>query len=149
MNRLSTLTRLDARAPTRVGRGGKRGKTSGKGTKGQNARAGHHKRPELRDIIKKFPKLRGHGKNRARTVNDARLVSKTVSLAAIEKAYKAGETVSPVTLVAKRVVEQRGKKLPDVVIVATGTITKAITLEKARVSAAAKAAIEAAGGTVK
>jgi ribosomal protein L15 len=46
-------------------------------------------------------------------------------------------------------VEQRGKKLPDVVIVATGNITKAITLEKARVSAAAKAAIEAAGGTVK
>ena len=26
-----------------VGRGGKRGKTSGRGTKGQNARAGHKK----------------------------------------------------------------------------------------------------------
>ena len=36
----------------RVGRGGKRGKTSGRGTKGQNARAGHRKRPEMRDIIK-------------------------------------------------------------------------------------------------
>jgi large subunit ribosomal protein L15 len=149
MNRLSTLTRLDARAPTRVGRGGKRGKTSGKGTKGQNARAGHHKRPELRDIIKKFPKLRGHGKNRARTVNDARLVSKTVSLMAIEKAFKAGETVSPKTLVEKRVVVQRGKKLPDVVIVATGSLTKSVTVEKVRFSVAAKAAIEKAGGSVK
>src|SRR3989344_3455280 len=37
----------------RVGRGGKRGKTSGRGTKGQNARAGRKKRPELRDFIKK------------------------------------------------------------------------------------------------
>jgi large subunit ribosomal protein L15 len=149
MNRLSTLTRLDARSPTRVGRGGKRGKTTGKGTKGQNARAGHHKRPELRDIIKKFPKLRGHGKNRARTVNDSRLVSKTVSLMAIEKAYKAGETVNPSTLVMKRVVMQRGKKLPDIVIVATGALTKSVIIEKVRFSAAAKAAVEAAGGSVK
>ncbi len=46
-----------------VGRGGKRGKTSGRGTKGQNARAGRKKRPELRDIIKHIPKLRGRGKS--------------------------------------------------------------------------------------
>ena len=43
-----------------VGRGGKRGKTSGRGTKGQKARAGHRIRPALRDIIKKIPKLRGY-----------------------------------------------------------------------------------------
>lgn len=47
----------------RVGRGGKRGKTSGRGTKGQNARAGRKKRPELREIIKHVPKLRGRGKS--------------------------------------------------------------------------------------
>ena|SRR3989344_3863951 len=46
-----------------VGRGGKRGKTSGRGTKGQNARAGHKNRPELRDFIKRVPKLRGRGKS--------------------------------------------------------------------------------------
>lgn len=46
-----------------VGRGGTRGKTSGRGTKGQNARAGHKNRPELRDFIKRIPKLRGRGKN--------------------------------------------------------------------------------------
>ena len=40
----------------RVGRGGGRGKTSGRGTKGQNARAGHKKRPEIREILKKLPK---------------------------------------------------------------------------------------------
>lgn len=49
--------------PKSVGRGGKRGKTSGRGTKGQNARAGRKKRPEIRDFIKRFPKLRGRGKN--------------------------------------------------------------------------------------
>lgn len=148
MNRLSTLTRLDARAPTRIGRGGRRGKTSGKGTKGQNARAGHHKRPEIRDTIKKFPKLRGHGKNRARTVNDARLVSKPVSLAAIEKAYTDGETVNPQTLVEKKLLMQRGKKLPDVVIVANGSVSKKVTVEKCRTTGPAKAAIIAAGGSV-
>lgn len=46
-----------------VGRGGTRGKTSGRGTKGQNARAGRKKRPEMRDIIKRIPKLRGRGKS--------------------------------------------------------------------------------------
>ena len=46
-----------------VGRGGTRGKTAGRGTKGQNARAGHKKRPEMRDIIKPIPKLRGRGKS--------------------------------------------------------------------------------------
>lgn len=45
-----------------VGRGGTRGKTAGRGTKGQNARAGRKKRPEIRDTIKRVPKLRGRGK---------------------------------------------------------------------------------------
>lgn len=46
-----------------VGRGQSSGagKTSGRGTKGQNARAGRKKRPEIRDAIKRLPKLRGRG----------------------------------------------------------------------------------------
>lgn len=51
-----------------VGRGGTRGKTSGRGTKGQNARAGHKKRPELRDAIKRVPKLRGRGVNSLKSI---------------------------------------------------------------------------------
>lgn len=59
-----TLTSRTPRKHSRsVGRGGKRGKTSGRGTKGQNARAGRKKRPELRDFIKRVPKLRGRGKS--------------------------------------------------------------------------------------
>ncbi len=43
-----------------VGRGGKRGKTAGRGGKGQTARSGNKRRPELRDIIKRLPKNRGY-----------------------------------------------------------------------------------------
>jgi large subunit ribosomal protein L15 len=43
----------------RVGRGGKRGTTSGRGQKGQKSRAGHRIRPAVRDIINRLPKWRG------------------------------------------------------------------------------------------
>ena len=50
------------------GGGGKGGKTSGRGTKGQNARAGRKKRPEMRDIIKRVPKLRGRGRSSFKSI---------------------------------------------------------------------------------
>jgi len=43
----------------RVGRGGKKGTYSGRGMKGQKARAGHRIRPAIRDFMMKVPKLRG------------------------------------------------------------------------------------------
>jgi ribosomal protein L15 len=43
-----------------IGRGGRHGKTSGRGGKGQTARSGNKRRPELRDIIKRLPKNRGY-----------------------------------------------------------------------------------------
>ena len=49
-----------------VGRGGKHAKTAGRGGKGQTARAGNKRRPELRDIIKKLPKNRGYKFNSVR-----------------------------------------------------------------------------------
>ena len=56
-----------------VGRGGKHAKTSGRGGKGQTARAGNKRRPELRDIIKKLPKNRGYS---FKSVQKAFVVSK-------------------------------------------------------------------------
>ena len=79
----------------RVGRGGKRGKTSGRGGKGQTARAGHKIRPEIRDMIKKLPKRRGHGKNRSRTVRIDRVSHAPVNLAALEAAFTASKTSPP------------------------------------------------------
>lgn len=43
----------------RIGRGGKRGNTSGRGQKGQKSRAGRRIRPAERDLIQRLPKLRG------------------------------------------------------------------------------------------
>jgi large subunit ribosomal protein L15 len=132
----------------RIGRGGKRGKTSGRGGKGQTARAGNSMRPEMRDFIKKLPKLRGHGVNRAATVNEERVRAVAVNVSALETVFKAGDTVSPKTLAAAGVVETVRKKAPKVKILATGELSKALTIEGCEVSATAKAKIEKAGGKV-
>jgi large subunit ribosomal protein L15 len=131
----------------RVGRGGKRGKTSGRGTKGQNARAGHKKRPEMRDLIKKIPKLRGHGKNRSRTVRNAPGYM-PINLASLELAFTAGDTVTLATLTQKGMTSTRGGRVLPVKILGTGTITKKLDLSGLVTSETAKAAIEAAGGSV-
>lgn len=131
-----------------VGRGGKRGKTSGRGGKGQTARAGHKIRPEARDLIKKLPKLRGHGKNRARTVRTNRIPVSVVNLSVIEALYKAGETVSPATLLAKDLVRRSKGRPPMVKILGSGPLTKAVIIEGCAVSGAARAALSSVGGTI-
>lgn len=132
----------------RIGRGGKRGKTSGRGGKGQTARTGNSMRPEMRDFIKKLPKLRGHGKNRARTVNSERVRPVVVNLAKIEALFAVGDTVSPKTLVAKGIVMAVSKRVPEIKLLATGELTKKLTFEGCIMSVTAKAKIEKAGGTV-
>lgn len=124
-----------------VGRGGKHAKTSGRGTKGQNARAGHKKRPEIRDFIKRLPKLRGRGKN----INTSIKVKPfAVNIGDISAVFKAGETVSPQTLSDKGLVTSGVR----VKILGTGTIDKKLSFEKCLVSESAKTAIEKAGGTI-
>ena len=65
-----------------VGRGGKHAKTSGRGGKGQTARAGNKRRPELRDIIKKLPKNRGY---QFKSIQKFFLVSKDKMTSKVEK----------------------------------------------------------------
>lgn len=131
-----------------VGRGGKRGKTSGRGGKGQTARAGHKIRPEVRDLIKKLPKRRGHGKNRARTVKTNRIAVSAVNLSALEATYKAGETVSPASLLARNLVRRAKGRAPVVKILGTGELKKALVFKGCAVSTSARAAIQKAGGTI-
>jgi large subunit ribosomal protein L15 len=131
-----------------VGRGGKRGKTSGRGGKGQTARAGSKMRPELRDIIKRIPKRRGHGKNRARTVNDSVVKATVVNLEVLNEGIKAGTKITPEVLVEMGIVKKLGGKMPKVKILGTGEITKAVSVEKCFVSAIAKEKIIKAGGSV-
>lgn len=131
----------------RVGRGGKRGKTSGRGTKGQKARAGHKMRPEMRDIIKKIPKLRGHGKNRSRTVR-VRVSYAPVNLAALEATFSSGDVVTPLILAKKGLTGLRAGRPREVKILGTGELTKALSISNCVASASAKKAIEAAGGSL-
>lgn len=140
-----TTTRKDAK---RIGRGGKRGKTSGKGGKGQTARAGGRPRPEMRDIIKRLPKLRGFGKNRARGVNNERALFEVINLKAIEAVFESGDTVSPQTLIGKGLLSTKKGKVPQVKILGTGELTKKINLSGCVSSASVKAKIEKAGGSV-
>lgn len=135
-------------AAKRIGRGGKRGKTSGKGGKGQTARAGGRPRPEMRDIIKRIPKLRGHGKNRADTVNNERVLPTIVNLSSIESAFTSGDTVSPQTLRAKGIISLIKGKLGAVKILGTGELTKKVTISGCLYSASVKEKVERAGGQV-
>lgn len=132
----------------RIGRGGKRGKTSGRGHKGQKARAGNSTRPEMREFIKKLPKLRGHGVNRARTVNSGRVQAVVVNVAALQTHFAAGDTVSPKTLVAKGIVDAVGKRAPVVKILGNGDLSHTLTVTGCSVSGAAAEKIKAAGGTI-
>lgn len=131
-----------------VARGGKRGKTSGRGGKGQTARAGNKRRPEWRDIIKKLPKLRGRGKNSNRTVVTNVQKPTVINLRNLEGVFKAGDVVNPITLIEKRVISTWSGKVPRVKILGEGELTIAIKVSGVDISKSAKAAIEKAGGTV-
>ena len=133
----------------RIGRGGKRGKTSGKGHKGQKARTGNSTRPEMREMIKKLPKLRGHGVNRARTVNAERVRPVVVNVSVLETAFEAGATVTPKTMVTAGVITTVRKRAPQVKILGNGGLTKKLVVEDCQVSQSAKEKIEAAGGSIK
>ncbi len=131
-----------------VGRGGKRGKTAGRGTKGQNARAGHKKRPAMRDIIKKLPKLRGEGvsRNQFKTEADHSVV---LNISVLSTAFLNGDRVTPKILLEKGLVEKKGNKIPLIKILAHGELDKKIDIRGCNFSMTAKAAIEKLGGTVK
>jgi len=143
---LNTIKRTtENKKPKLVGRGSKRGKTSGRGTKGQRARAGHKIRPMIRDMIKKLPKLRGRGKN----TNKAFAIKPTpVNVAQIERVFTVGASVTPSTLFASGLISRVGGKIPAVKILASGEITKAVTIRECQITDAAKAKIQSAGGTV-
>lgn len=126
-----------------VGRGGTRGKTSGRGHKGQKAHGGHAIRQQLQDTIKKLPKLRGRGKNSNKSIYAKSVV---VNLAAIEAAYSAGDMVNPMTLDAKKLF--KNVRSGTIKILGTGELSKKLSFEGVEVSEKALAKIEKAGGTI-
>ena len=126
-----------------IGRGGKRGTTSGRGTKGQMARSGHKLYPELRDAIKKLPKLRGY------RFKSFQIKPVPVNLRDIENTFESGAIITPADLIAKQLVGKKAGKVPAIKILATGKVTKKYTFSGLVFSATAKEKVEKAGGTVK
>lgn len=131
----------------RIGRGGKRGKTSGKGGKGQTARAGGRPRPELRDMIKRLPKRRGFGKNRSLTVNNERVRPYVVNVSSLN-VFNDGDAVNPLTIVAHGIMDIRDGSDIQFKILGTGELTKKLTITGCTYSESAKSKIEAKGGSI-
>ena len=127
-----------------VGRGSSsgRGTTSGKGNKGQNARSGGKtyigfeggQMPLYRRVAKKgfsnYPFKETYS---------------VVNLCMIDEKYSDGETVNKETLKEKGLLK---KQTALVKVLASGDLTKKLTVDVDKVSAQAQAKIEKAGGTV-
>lgn len=125
----------------RIGRGegGKRGKTGGRGTKGLKAR--NTLRPGFEGgqtpLSMRLPKLKGFK-------NPNKQVYAVINVGMLDQSYAAGATVDPDSLHSKGLVKHKGL----VKVLAEGEISKPLTVSVHAISAAAKAKIETAGGTV-
>jgi large subunit ribosomal protein L15 len=125
----------------RVGRGegGRRGKTAGRGTKGLKAR--NTLRPGFEGgqmpLSRRLPKLGGF-------TNINKEYFAIINVGTLGEAYPAGSTVTVDDLRAKGLVKHKGR----VKVLAEGEIDHAVTVETHAISEAARAKIEAAGGTI-
>ena len=128
----------------RVGRGpgSGKGKTAGRGENGQLSRSGGGKRAGFEGgqtpLARRLPKLPGFT-----NINRVEYVPVNVKL--LEERFEAGEVVDHDSLVEKNII----KHYEDLVkVLGDGDLTKALTVKVDKVSASAKAKIEAAGGKV-
>jgi large subunit ribosomal protein L15 len=143
---LNTLVRkTKEKGKKRVGRGGKRGTYSGRGIKGQKARAGHRIRPEIRDLIKKIPKRRGRGIHVNTPITKGFF---PVNLDVIEAVFSEKDVVTPKTLLEKGLIGKKDGKIPPVKILGMGAITKALSISGCVLSGSAREKIEKAGGKI-
>ena len=122
----------------RVGRGGKRGTTSGRGQKGQKSRSGHRIRPAFRDLVIRIPKRRGF-RNMTKS-------AKSIVLNVGDLEVFSG-TITKDTLIKAGIINKREKDR-DIKLLGSGEVTKALTIEGLSVSKSATMKIEKAGGKV-
>lgn len=126
---------------TRIGRGPGSGKggTSTRGHKGAKSRSGYKRKIGFEGgqmpLQRRLPK-RGFN-------NIFRIEMAIVNVAALDKAFEAGETVTVDALVSKGLVK---KVLGGVKVLGNGELSKALTVQANAFSDSAKQKIEAAGG---
>jgi large subunit ribosomal protein L15 len=140
------------RARKRVGRGlgSGKGRYSGRGIKGQKARAGSHKmRPGFEGgqmpIYMRLGKLRGPHSKDAMPMGPHRTSTVPVNLRDLERAFEDGADVSLEALVEKGLIKNTRT---DVKILGSGEVTKKLTVTAHGFSSAAREKIEKAGGSV-
>jgi large subunit ribosomal protein L15 len=141
LNQLKSKTK--SRTKKRVGRGGKRGTYSGRGMKGQKSRAGRKLQPVIRELIKKYPKLRGYRAKR----REKEIVG--INIAILNEKFKGGEIINPKILIEKKMIERIKGKVPLVKILARGEVKKKLIIKDCQVSKGAREKIEKAGGEIK
>lgn len=136
-----------ARPRKRVGRGigSGHGKTSGRGHKGAGSRSGYKSRltfeggqmPLTRRIAK-----RGFNNRAFETEWEV------CDVAAVDKAFQAGETVTVVELRARGVLARRRSGGAEVKLIGSTPLTKSLTVVVAACTDGARKAVEAAGGKI-
>jgi large subunit ribosomal protein L15 len=99
----------------------------------------------MRDAIKKLPKLRGHGKNRSKSVF-VRGPEAVVNVSALN-VFTAGDVVNPSSLLAKGLIPRVVGKFPKVKILGTGELSVKVSVEGCTISESAKVKIEKVGGS--
>lgn len=130
----------------RVGRGHAAGggKTAGRGTKGQGARSGGGKGPYFEGgqlpLVRRLPFARGVG-----FTNIWRVEYRPINVGRLGWYFEAGDEISPETLAQAGIIK---KPTDPVAILAEGELDKSYHFKVHRVSKAARAKIEAAGGTI-
>jgi large subunit ribosomal protein L15 len=136
----------------RIGRGlgSGKGRYSGRGIKGQKARAGSHKMPAgfeggQMPIDMRIGKLRGATSKDAMPIGPFRTYSQPVNVGDLEQRFEAGAEVTPESLKTSGLVR---KLSVDVKVLGQGELTKKLTVSAHRFSRSAVEKIEAAGGTV-
>ncbi len=129
LNQLKPVHRKKQRK--RVGRGGKKGTYSGRGLKGQKARAGRKPRPGFAGgdspLAKRLPKRRGERgrlKIRQSSKSSNRLKPVILNLRDIEENFKKNELVSPKSLLEKGLIVKMRKKNRPVKILGQGQLKK-------------------------
>ncbi len=133
----------------RVGRGegSGTGKTSGRGQKGYGARSGAKRRARFEGgqmpIHMRMRKLRGPHMKKSMPFEPFRTRTQPVNLAELERRFDAGAEVTVETMRAAGLAR---KGETPVKILGRGQITKPMTVHAHAFSAAARSAIEGAGG---
>jgi large subunit ribosomal protein L15 len=150
---LSNLQPAQARKDRkRVGRGlgSGKGRYSGRGIKGQKARAGSHAMRAgfeggQMPLYMRTAKLRGNTSADAMPIGPFRTYTQPVNLRDLEARFEAGEEVTPESLKAKGVIKTLRK---DVKLLGVGELTKKLSITVHGASATAREKVESAGGTL-